>query len=256
MITIIVVFLLGLIFGSFLNVCIHRIPRGDSVVFPSSHCPSCGRSLSPFELIPLISYLLQSGRCKGCNEQISVLYPFIELITGIAFAGLYWLFGALSEDWVVSAILVCFLIVITVIDIQHRIIPNKILITALVLTIAWQLWHITILEDPWPVIINSLVGGVTGFGLLYALCLLSRGGMGMGDVKFAFVFGLLLGWPATLWALTIAGLTGSLVGITGMIIGKWNRKTEIPFGPFLALGVFTAFLMSKGFLSTSLKVWM
>ncbi|WP_235920386.1 prepilin peptidase [Heliomicrobium gestii] len=238
-----VAFFFGAILGSFLNVCICRIPRGESILFPRSHCVSCGRLLSPAELIPIASYLLQRGRCRGCGADVSWQYPLVEGFTGLAFAALSAFYGGLSLDWAAASVLAAFLIVIAGIDIEHKIIPNILLLAALPFIALWLGWKVSGTGGDVHLILNSLLGAVFGAAMLFAVFWFSNGGLGLGDVKFAFVFGLMLGWPGALWALTLAALIGSIAGIAGMVAGKWTRKTEVPFGPFLAIGYFAVFLL-------------
>ncbi|MZP28490.1 prepilin peptidase [Heliobacterium undosum] len=237
------VFLSGAIMGSFLNVCIYRIPRGESIVFPGSHCVSCGRPLPPAELIPIASYVIQQGKCRGCGEAVSIQYPLVEALTGAIFAGLYAFYGGISSDWAAAAAMAAFLIVIAIIDLHHKIIPNAVLLVALLPIAVWLGWKVHGANGDVSIILNSLLGAGFGAALLFAVFWFSNGGLGLGDVKFAFVFGLMLGWPGALWAMTLAALIGSVVGIAGMVAGKWTRKTEVPFGPFLAIGYFAVYLI-------------
>ncbi|ABZ82872.1 peptidase a24a, prepilin type iv peptidase [Heliomicrobium modesticaldum Ice1] len=245
---------LGLLIGSFLNVCIYRIPRQMSVVYKRSRCVSCGRPLSPAELIPLLSFLLQRGRCRGCGEGISLQYPLVEGWTALTFAALAALYGGLTAAWAAAALMAAFFIVIAVIDLQHKIIPNRVLgaaFVAIALRQAGKVW--TGQDGGLALLLDSLAGGVFGAALLFAVFWFSKGGLGLGDVKFAFVFGLLLGWPGALWAITLSALCGSVVGLAGIASGRWTGKSQIPFGPFLAFGYFTVYLLLESSAAAAIR---
>ena len=219
----------GLVIGSFLNVCIWRIPRGESLVTPSSHCPSCGRSISIYDNIPIVSFIGLRGRCRHCRLPISVRYPVVELINGVGYALLIWRYGS---QWhtLVYALLFSALVVITFIDIDHQIIPDRITLPGMVLGLmaaAWVLPH-----GFWDASAGLLLGG----GLFYLIAILSRGGMGGGDIKMIAMVGAFLGWKAVLLTIFLGALTGSLMGLFLILFHGKNRKTPVPFGPFLSLG--------------------
>ncbi|HOB08472.1 MAG: prepilin peptidase [Limnochordia bacterium] len=223
-----VFFVLGLVFGSFINVLIWRIPRRESIVFPGSHCPDCGKTLSARELIPVVSYLIQKGKCIHCGRRISWQYPAVELITAVGFAFYQWR----EPSWaalVSKLILFSLLIVAAAIDLRHKRLPNVITIPGMVLgmILAFAGWSVPIG--------SSLLGLMVSGGLLMAIALLTKG-MGMGDVKLAALIGAFIGpWPA-LASIFIASLAGAVVGSIYLLITKQGRKTPIPFGPFLAFG--------------------
>jgi len=224
------IFVLGISIGSFLNVCIYRIPRGGSLVSPAySACPACEHRLYPLDLIPLVSFLFLKGKCRYCQTQISYRYFFIELLTGLLFILAYWRFGLVPE--LLSHLLfIALLIAITFIDLEHQIIPNKINLFGFVSGIIVSLLtgHLSLL--------NIFFGFLAAGGLLFLIALLSRGGMGGGDVKLGAVIGVFLGWPLALLALFISFILGGLGGIVLLALKKKGRKDMIPFGPFLALG--------------------
>ncbi len=225
---------LGAIFGSFLNVVIHRLPRHESVITPASHCPGCGTPVRPYDNIPILSWLLLRGHCRGCGEPISPRYPLVEAGTAALCVG-----AVLAHDSVssiaLSVALILILVPAAVIDLEHRIIPNR--ITALGAVLALGLG---IALDPTgeP---GRLIAGAAAGGFLLLAALAYPGGMGMGDVKLAAVMGLFLG-SAVAPAVLIALLSGVLIG--AVVIARkgtqTGRKTAIPFGPFLALGAIVA----------------
>lgn len=225
---------LGAIFGSFLNVVIHRLPRHESVVSPASHCPGCDMPVRPYDNIPILSWLLLRGHCRGCGEPISPRYPLVEGGTAALCVG-----AVIAHDSVSSIALSIALILIVVpaaaIDLEHRIIPNKITALGAVLALALG----TALDpsgEP-----TRLIAGAAAGGFLLIAALAYPGGMGMGDVKLAGVMGLFLG-AAVAPAILIALLAGVLVGAVIMARkgAKAGRKTAVPFGPLLALGAIVA----------------
>lgn len=237
MIYLILVLVLGLIIGSFLNVCIYRIPQNQSIAFPASHCPGCQKKLQWWHLIPLISFMFLKGRCAYCARKISIRYPIMELINGLLYLVVFYKFGL---TWITlqGFILVSTLLVVSFIDMDHRIIPNKIVLFLMIVSIPlnFLVSNLTWLEMLW----GFLVGG----GLLLVIALLSRGGMGGGDIKLMAALGLYLGWQQILMAIFIASLIGSIVGIFLMLFFGKGRKTAIPFGPFLAIGTLVCYLWS------------
>jgi leader peptidase (prepilin peptidase)/N-methyltransferase len=226
--------LLGAIFGSFLNVVAYRLPRHESLVTPASHCPRCGTPVKPYDNIPVLSWLLLRGHCRGCGESISVRYPLVEALTAALCVG-----AVLSHESTVAVALAIVLILLIVpaalIDLEHRIIPNRITALGAVLAVG-----IGLALDPGgeP---QRLIAGAGAGGFLLLAALAYPGGMGMGDVKLAGMMGLFLG-VAVAPAILIALIAGVLLGIA-VIARKGaqeGRKTAVPFGPFLALGALSA----------------
>ena len=220
----------GLVLGSFLNVVIHRLPRGESIVKPRSRCPGCEREISARDNIPVLSWLLLRGRCRHCGTKIATRYPLVELLTGALFAGVVLARGADEDAWLGLAF-VLVLVPVTFIDLDHRIIPNKITLAGAIAAPV-----ILAITDPGD-LPEHLIAAVAAGGFLLLAALAYPAGMGMGDVKLAFVMGLFLGrdvGPAMFAGL----LAGSVVGAAIMARKgrKEGRKTAIPFGPFLALG--------------------
>lgn len=230
--------LAGAVIGSFLNVCIYRIPRGQSVVWPESRCPSCSGRIAPYDNIPLLSYLFLKGRCRACHAGISPRYPLIETINGMGYAVILWWFG-LQWASVVYALLFSALLVVTCIDLSHQIVPDVITLSGIPLGL---LCAATIL----PVgLLNSVLGILLGGGLLWGLAVLSpylfgKEGMGGGDIKLLAMIGAFLGWKPTLLTIMVGALAGSLVGLTLIACKVIRRDQYLPFGPFLALGAVVA----------------
>lgn len=235
-------FIIGLIFGSFFNVIGLRIPNGQSIVFPRSHCPNCQKTLSGFELIPVLSFLLQKGKCRNCHTKISPIYPFFELLTGILFAFSFYCFGFTSE-LIVSLTLVSLLIIIVVSDYQYMIIPDKVLLFFAPLFIVERIF---IPLHPWW---NPLLGAVVGFGLLLLIAVISKGGMGGGDIKLFAVLGIVLGGKLVLFAFFMATLFGAVFGIIGLLIKKVERGKPMPFGPYIAMGAIVSYFYGETLIS-------
>ena len=226
---IVVAGLLGAIVGSFLNVVIHRLPRGESLVQPRSRCPECGAQISAYDNVPVLSWLLLRGRCRHCGARISPRYPAVELLTALAFAAVVAIRG-LDEDLLVELPFVAALIAMAGIDLDHKIVPNRIVLPAAVWAIAGV--AVVALED----LPEHLIAGAAAFAFLLLAALAYPAGMGMGDVKLAGAMGLFLGLSVAP-ALLVAFAAGSIVGVA-MILreGGGARKKGVPFAPFLALG--------------------
>ena len=230
---IVVAVLFGLIVGSFLNVCIYRLPRKQSVVWPASRCTSCGRGLAWFENVPVVSWLVLRGRCRGCGAPISPMYPIIEATTGALFGSVMYWYGptplALVRMLFGSAMIVLF-----VIDLQHRILPNVITVPGTVLGVILSLFL------P-PGIVSALIGVLIGGGLLYGIgeaYYRVRGveGMGMGDVKMLAMIGAFLGWQLVLVTIIVASFGGAVLGALMLATRRGTMQAALPFGTFLAVG--------------------
>lgn len=221
------VFCFGLAIGSFANVCIHRLPRKESVVVPGSHCPACSSAVRPLDNIPLISYIALGGKCRDCAIRISPIYPAIEMVTAVLLLAGFFKFG-LSFEFLVYAVVAPTLVVITAIDIEHQIIPDVITLPGIALGLIVGIYTIGYAD--------SLLGLFLGGGLFYLLAVLSNGGMGGGDIKYIAAAGALLGWQKVLLVIFIGAFLGSLVGLFQIAVQKKSRKSMIPFGPFLAAG--------------------
>lgn len=221
-------FVFGLVVGSFLNVVIHRLPRGESLVLPASKCPSCGARLRWHDNVPLVSYLLLRGRCRSCGVRISARYPVVEAITGVLFGAAAYSFG-LSLELVQALVLLAVLVALAGIDLERRLLPNIIVGPAVVAGLV-----LSVVSDPsgwWVYPLSALAVGA----FLLVLAVAYPAGMGMGDVKMGGMLGAFLGPQAAL-AVFAGALAGAIVGGALMVVGKMGRRSPLPFGVFLAFG--------------------
>jgi leader peptidase (prepilin peptidase) / N-methyltransferase len=220
--------LLGAVIGSFLNVVIHRLPRGESLVSPPSRCPGCESEIRPYDNVPVLSWLLLRGRCRHCGTKIAARYPAVELLTAVAFAAVVAARGV-KPELALWLPFVAVLIAVAGIDLEHKIVPNRIIVPAA----AWALIAaILVARSDLP---QLLIGGAGAFLALLVAALAYPGGMGMGDVKLAGVMGLYLGLSVAP-ALLAAFFVGSVVGVAILAATGGDRKRGIPFAPFLAVG--------------------
>ena len=238
------VFLLlaGLAVGSFLNVCIHRLPLKQSVVHPGSRCPSCGYELRWYDNLPVLSYVFLRGRCRSCRKGISLQYPVIEVVTAVMFLAHWYAFGPTA---LLAARLVfgCALIVLFMIDLEHQILPNAITLPGIVVGLAFS-----VVAPPGP--FDALVGTVLGGGVLYGIAFAyylwrKEEGMGMGDVKMLAMIGAFLGWQAVLVTLVLSSFAGAVIGVLMMIGQRGTMRYALPFGTFLSLGALAAMLVGE-----------
>lgn len=223
------VVLFGLAIGSFLNVVIVRVPEGRSLWHPRSACPGCSAQLAWHDNIPVLSFLWLRGRCRKCGMRISWRYPIIEAVTAAALAAAYVAFGP-TGDFVVAAVLLATLVVVTAIDLQHQLIPDVITLPGIIVGL---MANLAIGHVSWR---ECLIGIVVGGGLFFVIILVSPNGMGGGDMKLGAMLGAFLGWKALLFALFTGIVLGGVVGIALLVSGLRGRKDPIPFGPFLAAG--------------------
>ena len=227
----------GLATGSFLNVCIHRMPRSRSVVWPASACTACGRTLRWFENVPLAAWLALRGRCRTCGSRISPVYPLVELATPALFLLQYNLLG--WQPLLAARLLLCAaLVVLFVTDLRHRVLPDAVTLPG----IGVGLLAALVVEPGWP---DALLGAVAGGGLLLAVArayaaLRGEEGLGMGDVKMLAMIGAFLGWQLTYVTLLLATVLGSVAGIGMLAFGLADRRYPLPFGSFLAAGAVAA----------------
>lgn len=221
----------GAIVGSFLNVVIFRIPAGQSIVVPPSHCPKCGAQIKPYENIPMLSYLFLRGKCRRCAEPISLRYPLIEALTA-ALAAALWIHAGFSLLFAVQFVFLAGLVAVTFIDIDHKIIPDFLSIGGIFIGFGSSFFtHL----GWWSSLCGiALGGGSLLFVSLAYFALTRREGMGMGDVKLLAAIGAFLGWQSIPFTIFVASLAGSAIGIA--LSGKSGLKFAIPFGPFLAFG--------------------
>jgi leader peptidase (prepilin peptidase)/N-methyltransferase len=224
----------GAIVGSFLNVCIHRVPKGESIVAPGSHCPHCKSPIKFYDNIPLVSYLLLGRKCRYCHGVISIQYPLVEGVTALSSFLLFVRFGV-SWSYFFYFAFVAALIVITVIDLFHQIIPDVISLPGIGVGL------LACLIFPGLPFLNSLIGMLLGGGSLFVVgtlyqWLFKREGMGGGDVKLLAMIGAFLGWKAVILTILLSSLIGSITGVIVMVARGKDFKYAIPFGPFLSLG--------------------
>lgn len=229
---IIVFFIIGTVLGSFYNVVGYRVPKGESILFPSSHCTNCNHRLRPWELIPIISFLLQGAKCTKCKQKISWFYPIFEFSCGVLFALSFWIFG-FSKELLIVLTFISMLIIVVLSDYYYMIIPDEVIIVFSIML----LLEILIMYGFNP-FLNSLLGGIISFVIMFILkkfgdWLFKKESMGGGDIKLMFVFGLVLGWPMAIVSIFLA----SIVGLPISLIIMLRKNTHIiPFGPFLSLG--------------------
>jgi len=230
-------FVFGLVFGSFLNVLIYRLPREESIMFPASHCPSCKTPIRWYDNVPLLSWLALGGRCRQCREPIGVRYPLVELASALFLMAYLLHFGiAVGIVWYVFT---AALLVVTVVDLEHTIIPDVISLPGIPLGL---LANMFILSPNWlDGLIDGGIGVLAGGGVLLSVAvgyylLTKREGMGMGDPKLLAMIGAFCGWKGVIFTMLVASMSGTIIGIAFILIAGKDRRFPIPFGPFLSLG--------------------
>ena len=235
--------ILGLLIGSFLNVVIWRVPRGESIVRPPSHCPNCDRQIAAYDNLPVISWLLLRGRCRHCGQRISVRYPAVELTTGALFAGLALHF---EQHWVLAAYLylAAVSVALAMIDFDHKRLPDVLTLPSYPVGIV-LLGLAALVEDGHTPFVRALLGMVVLLAFYAILWFVYPAGMGFGDVKLSGVLGLYLGWVG--WGALIVGafaafVFGGVVGIAVILFAGGSRKSKVPFGPFMLLGTLVGIL--------------
>ena len=224
-------FILGTIFGSFYNVVAYRLPKGESIVYPSSHCPNCNHKLKPLELIPILSYMLQKGRCANCKQKISIFYPISEIICGVLFVICYLSFG-ISFNLIIALTFTSLLIIVILSDYYYMIIEDSVLIVFSLLLII-EIYFISGLD----VLLHSLLSALISFIIMLLLKLFGdfifkRESMGGGDIKLMAVFGLIIGWELSIITIFLSAFIALPVSV---FIMKTNKNHEIPYGPFLSM---------------------
>ncbi|OJF90907.1 A24 family peptidase [Alkalibacterium sp. 20] len=244
-----VALLYGLIFGSFFNVVGLRVPTQSLFDQNRSYCDTCERTLTWKELVPVWSFIIQRGRCKSCSQSISPLYPIMELATGLLFALTYYLTG-FSSDLILGLLLIALIIPVTVSDIAHRRIPNRLLLFFGPLFIIYRI--IYPLTPFW----DSFLGAGFAFLLVFMIILISKGGMGVGDLKYYTLFGFIFGFSHFLLLFFLSTLYGALYGVVMMKVKKVGRKTKIPFGPFIGLAALTVFYFGDALIQWYLNLFM
>ncbi len=223
----------GAVVGSFLNVCIYRIPEGKSLVLPASSCPSCGHPIRFYDNIPVLSYLFLRGRCRDCGQKISPRYIAVELITAVMAVFLFRHYG-LSLHFIFAFLFTAALIVVTFIDLEHGIIPDVITLPGIPLSV---IVSVTVMGVSF---LDSILGMILGGGIFYLIAvgyelLAKREGMGGGDIKLLAMLGAFFGWQSLIFILLVSSLLGSIVGVGMMVMKKEGMKYAVPFGPFLSV---------------------
>lgn len=239
--------LLGLFIGSFLNVLIDRLPKGQNVLWGRSHCDYCKRTLRWYELIPVLSFIVQGGKCLRCKKPLSWQYPGIELTTAAGYGVIWYLFTPNTSGIIAACIIFSAFLVMFMADLKEQIIPDSMIVTGILGTALWGFENFSLSIGE-----IHLLSGFCTFAFFYVLWLITkRKGIGFGDVKISFLIGLLLGYPQTIMALYVAFLTGAFVGVILILGGKKKLKSKIAFGPFLIFGVVSVLLFN----STLLPLW-
>jgi leader peptidase (prepilin peptidase)/N-methyltransferase len=238
--------LFGLVIGSFLNVVIWRVPRDESIVSPPSHCPSCDTPISPRDNIPVVSWLLLRGKCRHCGARISFRYPFVELLTGVLFAGVG---AAFYDSWTLPAylLLTAALIALSAIDLELYLLPNRIIYPVAIMSIP-LLFGGALLDHDLGAFVRALAGAAIAFTFFYIVHFISPRGMGFGDVRLSFILGLYLaylGWRELFGGLFAGFFYGAVIGVALIALKIRSRKQHIPFGPFLAAGTMTFVLFGE-----------
>ena len=234
------VLLTGAMVGSFLNVVIHRVPLGESVVTPRSRCPRCQHEISWWENVPVVSWLLLRGRCRGCSEPISFRYVLVEILAALLAGLLFSRFGP-SPAFLFFTYFAFNLLALTYIDLDHQLLPDRLTLSGLVVGLVGA--PVVLPADPLSGFLFALKGALVGGGLLYAVAwgyekATGRQGMGGGDIKFLAMIGAFLGWQGTLLSLFLGSLAGSVIGVSLMLLRGANGRLALPFGPFLAIGAY------------------
>ena len=244
-------FLIGSAVGSFLNVVIYRLPRGESIVKPGSHCPHCDSPVKPYDNIPILSWLLLRGKCRSCKGEISIRYPAVELSSALWFVWMYLQFG-LSWEFAQYLTLGIILLAISMVDLATKLIPDSVLLVGGVSALIFAIMgNVISLKE-------SLMGGAVMGGVLLAIALigefvLKKESMGFGDVKLSVMIGLFIGWEMALLAVFLSAIFASVISIGGLLVGRMKFGKPFAFGPFLALGAIVSGIWGKGIMLAYLK---
>ncbi len=243
----VLIFILGLIVGSFSNVCIYRIPRNESIIYPASHCPKCRSKIKPVDNIPLLSFILLKGRCRNCKSKISIQYLIVELLTGLIYLIIYLIYG-LSIQSLIYIILSSALVIIAFIDLNEQIVPDVISLPGMVIGFIISFFV------PYISFINSALGVAVGGGIILIIgmagsVIFKKEAMGGGDVKLAAMIGAFLGWRYIIISLFLGFFLGALAGIILIMSKIKSREDTVPFGPFIVLGSFITLLWGEKIIS-------
>lgn len=241
-----IVGLFGALIGSFLNVCIYRLPRHESIAWPGSHCPACSHAIAWYDNIPIVSYLILAGQCRHCGVRIPFHYPVVEALNSLGYMGIHWVFGP-SWEAMVYGLLYSSLLVVAGTDLSHKIIPNVITFPGILIGL---ISAATILPLG---LVNGLLGLLVGGGILWVLAwaspyLFGKEGMGGGDIKLLAMIGAFLGWKPAVMTIMVGSFLGSLVGVTLIAAKVIKREDYIPFGPFLVCGALVALFFGQSIL--------
>jgi leader peptidase (prepilin peptidase)/N-methyltransferase len=245
---------IGASIGSFLNVCADRLPAGKSIMAPPSHCDACGKRLSALELIPVFSYIILRGRCRFCHTRIPLRVLWVELGCGLLTAFLFWYEG-LTLDFAIIAFYSYIFVLIAIIDLQHQLILNKIVYPSLIAALIIAPFFIKNGDGLLAHFVNALIGGAVGFVFLLIPALVTRGGMGFGDVKMAALIGLATGFGEVLVAVLGGVILGGLVAVILLVTRIKKRKEAIPFGPFLSLATVVTLIWGSGILDWYMRIF-
>lgn len=250
--------LFGLIIGSFLNVCIYRLPREKSIVLPRSFCPKCRALIHWYDNVPVLSFLILKGKCRSCSRKISFRYPIVEILSAVFSCLIFYKFQAWLPYVFYFIFLSTSLIVITFIDLEHKLIPDLITLPGIIVGFAARQF---LMHGDWYVVgIDSVLGVLVGGGVLALLgysyeVIKKQEGIGGGDVKLAAMLGAFLGWKGIIFILFIGSVMGSIGGVILLLVYKKDSKYQIPFGPFLALGTFAYLFFGEAILSWYLSLF-
>ncbi len=242
----VMVFLWGGILGSFYNVVGLRIPAGESIVSPPSSCKDCGHRLGLLDLIPILGYVIRRGQCHYCGSRISPIYWFGEWLTGICFLLAYMVFGFVPEFWI-AIFIISMLAILSVSDLKYRLLPNKIIFPSMLIILLLRIWHQPL--PLWDYLLGFLVGGGVLLLISYGAIWTGRAPMGGGDIKLMSLLGLAFGVQSILLTLFFSAVLASVIGIVLISIGKMDRKSFIPYGPFIAIGGMIAYLYGQDMMS-------
>lgn len=246
-INLILIFILGLVVGSFSNVCIHRIPRNESIIYPASHCPKCNSNILPKDNIPLLSYILLRGKCRHCKTKISIQYPVVEFLSGLIYLMIYLIYG-LSFQTLIYIVLSSALIIIAFIDLNQQIVPDVISLPGIVIGFIISFFV------PYLSFINSALGIAVGGGIILIIgiagsVIFKKEAMGGGDVKLSAMIGAFLGWRYIIISLFLGFFLGALTGIFLIMAKIKSRDDLVPFGPFIVLGTLITLLWGEQIIS-------
>ncbi|MDD5146247.1 MAG: prepilin peptidase [Candidatus Pacebacteria bacterium] len=249
-----IIFCFGAIIGSFLNCLAYRLKAGKSFLLGRSFCPHCRHQLGCLDLIPIVSFFLLLRKCRYCRQEISWQYPLVEVTTGLLFLFIFnfYFFGFNYQNiihFVYLLVIASLLEVIFIYDFKYSLIPNLVVYSAIATVFLYRIFE-ALVSGLWPGFVAALAAAILAGGLFFLIWLVSKGQwMGFGDVKLAFFMGIFLSWPAVLTALFFAFLIGAIIGLILMVAKKKGLKSEVPFGPFLVIGTFVAFIWGEAILS-------